>query len=177
MNPRHPQVYNPCVAISFDQQRFRSDSLEIDAAMIQPERLKRLNRHPVRAGRYVLYWMQAAQRSDCNHALEYAIDEGNELGKPIVAAFGLTAEFPEANARHYHFMLEGLRQTQADLRGRGVQMVVQSGPPTTCIPTLAQEACCVVVDAGHLRVQRQWRADVGQAIECAMEEVETNLIV
>ncbi|MEN6425694.1 MAG: deoxyribodipyrimidine photolyase, partial [Phycisphaerales bacterium] len=39
------------------------------------------------------------------------------------------------------------------------------------------EACCVVVDAGHLRVQRQWRADVGQAIECAMEEVETNLIV
>ncbi len=145
--------------------------------MIQPERVKRLNRNPVRVGRYVLYWMQAAQRCDFNHALEYAIDRGNELGRPVVAAFALTADFPEANARHYHFMLEGLRQTQADLRDRGIRMVVCSGPPASCIPALAEQACCVVVDAGHLRIQRQWRTDIGRAVECAMEEVETNLIV
>lgn len=56
-------------------------------------------------------------------------------------------------------------------------MVVCSGPPASCIPALAKKACCVVMDAGHLRIQRQWRADVGRAIECAMQEVETNLIV
>ncbi len=145
--------------------------------MIHRERVKRLNRQSIRDGRYVLYWMQAAQRAECNHALEYAIDQGNRLGKPIVVAFGLTADFPEANARHYHFMLEGLREAQQDLRERGIRMVVQSESPTRCIPSLAGEACCVVVDAGHLKVQRQWRAEVGQAIECAMEEVETNLIV
>ncbi|MBP7053207.1 MAG: deoxyribodipyrimidine photo-lyase [Phycisphaerae bacterium] len=145
--------------------------------MIHSERIRRLNRQPVRDGRYVLYWMQAAQRSDCNHALEYAIDRGNELHKPVVVAFGLTADFPEANARHYHFMLDGLRETQADLRERGIRMVVQPGPPTTCIPDLAGDACCAVVDAGHLKVQRTWRNQVGQAVECALEEVETNLIV
>jgi len=145
--------------------------------MIHPERIRRLNRGPVRDGRYVLYWMQAAQRSECNHALEHAIDKGNELGKPIVVAFCLTADFPEANARHYHFMLEGLCEAQADLSDRGIRMVVRLGSPATCIPVLADEACWVVVDAGHLRIQRQWRAHVGQAVECAMEEVETNLIV
>jgi len=145
--------------------------------MIQPERIQRLNRHPVRDGRYVLYWMQAAQRCDCNHALEHAVDRGNELAKPVVVAFGLTADFPEANARHYHFMLEGLRETQADLRGRGIQMAVRPQGPTACIPALAKDACCVIADAGHLKAQRQWRADIGQAIGCAMEEVETNLIV
>jgi len=79
--------------------------------VIQHERINRLNRRSAAAGRWVLYWMQAAQRADYNHALEHAIDRANELKKPVVAAFGLTAGFPQANARHYCFMLEGLRET------------------------------------------------------------------
>jgi len=145
--------------------------------MIQDERISSLNRKPVCQGRYVLYWMQAAQRAQWNHALEFAIDRANELGKPVVAAFALTAEFPEANARHYHFMLEGLLDAQRDLRARGIRMVVRAEPPTTCIPVLAQDACLVVTDAGHLKVQRRWRTEVGQAVECGLMEVETNLIV
>ena len=31
--------------------------------MIQKERIKILNEKPIRKGRYVLYWMQASQRS------------------------------------------------------------------------------------------------------------------
>ena len=35
---------------------------------MEPERIKLLNdRPPDGAGRYVLYWMQAAQRAACNH--------------------------------------------------------------------------------------------------------------
>ena len=33
------------------------------------------------------------------------------------------------------------------------------------------------MDAGRLRIQRQWRAEVAQAVECDLVEVETNLIV
>lgn len=150
---------------------------ETDGTMIHRERIKPMNRRSARKGRYVLYWMQAAQRARCNHALEHAIDLGNEAGKPVVVAFALTADFPEANARHYHFMLEGLRETQQDLRGRGIQMAVIAQSPAVCIPELAGQACSVVVDAGHLRIQRQWRAEVGQALECELVEVETNLIV
>jgi deoxyribodipyrimidine photo-lyase len=121
--------------------------------------------------------MQAAQRARYNHALEHAIDRANELGKPVVAAFGLTADFPQANARHYHFMLEGLQGTQRDCHDRGVRMVVRAQSPVACIPDLAQDACLVVVDAGHLKIQRQWRAEVAQAVGCGLVEVETNLIV
>jgi deoxyribodipyrimidine photo-lyase len=145
--------------------------------MIHRERIKSRNRRSARKGRYVLYWMQAAQRARCNHALEHAIDLGNESGKPVVVAFALTMDFPEANVRHYHFMLEGLRETQRDLRERGIQMAVVAQPPAVCIPELAGQACSVVVDGGGLRVQRQWRAEVGQTLECDLVEVETNLIV
>ncbi len=144
--------------------------------MIQPERIQPLNRCGVRPGRYVLYWMQAAQRAEYNHALEHAIGWANQLKVPVVTIFGLTADFPEANARHYHFMLEGLAQVQRDLAERGISLVVRAAPPQ-CVAKLALDACLVVVDGGHLRIQRQWRSDVAQAIPCRLEEVETNLIV
>jgi deoxyribodipyrimidine photo-lyase len=109
--------------------------------VIQHERIRRVNRRLAGDGRYVLYWMQAAQRADYNHALAYAIDRANELKKPVVVVFALTAEFPEANARHYHFMLEGLRETVDALKERGIQMVVRAQSSIKCIPELAREAC------------------------------------
>jgi deoxyribodipyrimidine photo-lyase len=145
--------------------------------MIQRERIAVLNDRKVRAGRYVLYWMQGAQRAQWNHALEYAIDRANASGVPVVAAFGLTADFPEANARHYRFMLEGLREAEKDLARRGIRMVIRARSPVRCIPELAKDACMVVVDEGHLKVQRQWRAEVAERVTCPLMEVETNLIV
>jgi deoxyribodipyrimidine photo-lyase len=145
--------------------------------MIQPDRIVPLNHREVCTGRYVLYWMQAAQRAEWNHALEYAIDRANALKTPVVAAFGLTADFPQANARHYRFMLEGLRQVEKDLARRGIRLVVRAQNPVECIAKLAKDACLVVVDEGHLRVQRQWRAEVAERIARPLIEVETNVIV
>jgi deoxyribodipyrimidine photo-lyase len=54
--------------------------------MIQPERILVLNDHPVQDRGFVLYWMQAAQRAEWNHALEYAIQLANKHGKPVLAA-------------------------------------------------------------------------------------------
>lgn len=82
--------------------------------MIHKERTQYLNKEEVKSGKYVLYWMQASQRTECNHALEYAITRANELSQPLVVYFGLT-EFSEANERHYHFMLEGLQEVQSSL--------------------------------------------------------------
>ena len=145
--------------------------------MIQPDRILPLNQREVCTGQYVLYWMQASQRAEWNHAMEYAIDRANALKTPVVAAFGLTADFPEANARHYRFMLEGLRQVEKDLARRGIRLVVRDQGPVECIARLAKDACLVVVDEGHLRVQRQWRAEVAETIACPLIEVETNVIV
>jgi len=145
--------------------------------MIQQERIAVLNSLAPRDGRYVLYWMQAAQRAEWNHALEYAIERANGLKVPVVVAFGLTADFPEANARHYHFMLQGLSEAQAALARRGIQMVVRTASPPECVMELARDASLVAVDAGPTRIQTHWRDEVAEAIDCPLVEVETNLIV
>ncbi len=145
--------------------------------MIQPERIRTLNKGQTRGGRYVLYWMQAAQRTQCNHALEYAIRTANKLGKPVVAFFGITEKWPQANQRHYYFMLEGLQEVRKELEAKGIQMVVRHQSPDSGAIELAEGAALVVVDAGHLRVQRKWRTRAAKKIGCALHEVETNLIV
>ncbi|MEM7809074.1 MAG: deoxyribodipyrimidine photolyase, partial [Planctomycetota bacterium] len=67
--------------------------------MIHDTRVRQLNDQPVRDAadsKWVLYWMQAAQRTRCNHALEFAIERANELSLPVVCCFGLTDDYPEA---------------------------------------------------------------------------------
>jgi hypothetical protein len=76
-----------------------SPAVIIQINMIQNQRILSCNRREARDRDYVLYWMQSAQRSEWNHALEYAIRQANERKKPAVAVFGLTADYPEANLR------------------------------------------------------------------------------
>jgi deoxyribodipyrimidine photo-lyase len=145
--------------------------------MIQPERIQTLNDRDVRSGRYVLYWMQQAQRAACNHALEHAVRTADELGLPVLAVFGLTQRFPNANVRHYAFMLEGLRETAKALAERGIRLLVRLQPPVEAVTELAGNAAVVVTDRGYLRVQRRWRERVAAAVPCRMVQAETDVVV
>src|SRR4051812_11940195 len=97
--------------------------------MIDPERIRQLNDDPIKDNRYVLHWMQQSQRTRFNHALEYAVERANALDQPVVVCFGLMDNYPEANDRHYAFMLEGLRDVDAALRKRNIRFVVRHGDP------------------------------------------------
>lgn len=145
--------------------------------MIQPERIRKLNDRPPRLGRYVLYWMQASQRAEYNHALEYAVREANEQKLPVVAFFGLTENFPEANLRHYTFLVEGLQDAHMALDRRGIRLVVRHGSPEELLPDLAAEASLVVTDRGYLRIQKSWREKAASRVPCAMIQVETDAVV
>ncbi len=145
--------------------------------MIQSERIKELNSKPVVKKKVVLYWMQQAQRCEYNHALEYAIERANELRKPIVVCFGLTDNFPEANERHYYFMLEGLKETEHALAKRGIQLVIQIGSPEMIVENLAHDACLVVTDRGYLKIQRKWRKYVADNAPCRVIQVETDVVI
>lgn len=145
--------------------------------MVQNERIKFLNQKSPRIGGYVLYWMQASQRSECNHALEYAISKANELKLPVIVFFGITDHFPEANERHYAFMLEGLREVQESLEKRGIRMVIRHESPERGVIRMSDEASVVVVDRGYLGIQRVWREDVAKRIDCPFIQVESDVIV
>lgn len=136
-----------------------------------------LNARGERPGRYVLYWMQAAQRVAYNPALEAAIALANERGLPVVVCLGLTAHFPAANARHYRFLLEGLADVRARLTERGIPLVARLGEPDRVAADLSQGAALVVVDRGELRVQHQWYERAAAAMACPLLQVETNTVV
>jgi deoxyribodipyrimidine photo-lyase len=144
---------------------------------VQPERIRALNDEGVRGGDFVLYWMQQAQRATYNHALELAVGWANELDKPLLVAFGLMDDYPEANARHYAFMLEGLRDVAQALRRRGAAFVVQRGAPDAVALRLAARASLVVCDRGYLRHQRAWRERVAEGAPCRVLQVESDVVV
>jgi deoxyribodipyrimidine photo-lyase len=145
--------------------------------MIQDERIKFLNNNPLQNGKYILYWMQASQRAIYNHALEYAIEKANEREKPLIVFFGITNDFPEANERHYYFMLEGLREVKEMLGERKIKMIVRHQSPEKGAVELAQNADLVVVDRGYLNIQKSWRSHVAKKIKCPLIQVESDLVV
>ena len=128
-------------------------------------------------GRYVLYWMQQAQRTEFNHALEFAIQHANDLGKQLLVAFGLMDDYPGANLRHYHFMLQGLADVEAELTKRNITFAVRRGAPDRVAIELASDAAVVVCDRGYLRIQRQWRDNVAAAAGCPVIQVESDVVV
>ena len=148
---------------------------------IQPERVQPLNDLGAvgdeRRGGYVLYWMQQAQRTELNHALEYAVHRANELELPLLVAFGLMDDYPEANRRHYHFMLQGLADVETALADRKISFVVQRGAPDEVALRLGKDAALVVCDRGYLRHQRQWREHVAAEATCPVVQVESDVVV
>ena len=145
--------------------------------MIDPSRVLSLIGAPIPDARYVLYWMQASQRTHYNHALEYAISRANQLKLPPVVCFGLMDDYPEANQRHYAFMLQGLADVHAALSDRGIRFVVRRGSPPQVAIELAREAALVVCDRGYLRHQKRWRDQLADHARCGVEQVESDVVV
>lgn len=145
--------------------------------MIHRSRLRTLSEHDSHAGQYVLYWMQASQRARFNHALEYAIQQANELDLPLLVAFGLMDDYPEANARHYAFMLQGLADVHARLQERGIQFVLRHGNPADVAIKLAADAALLVCDRGYTRHQKAWRDRVADESKRRVIEVESDVVV
>lgn len=146
--------------------------------MIQNTRIKSLNDRERRAdGAYVLYWMQEAQRARGNAALEIAIRGANKYGLPVVACFGLMDGYPEANARHYMFMLEGLADCAAELRARGIAFVVRRGAPAEIAVEMSGKAAAVICDRSYMPTQVAWRTLLADRADCPVVQVETEVVV
>jgi deoxyribodipyrimidine photo-lyase len=149
----------------------------MDYQQIQKSRIHVLNDAEIAKGRYVLYWMQQSQRADYNHALDYAIQTANRLGQGVLVVFGLMDDYPEANLRHYTFMLEGLQETGSTLARRGIKMVVRRGAPAGVVIKLGRHASLIVCDCGYLRHQKAWRDQVSRQADCRVVQVESDVIV
>jgi len=141
------------------------------------DRIQRLNEAPLRKGDFILYWMQQSQRAVWNHALEYAIELANHSGQSMVVVFGVTDRYPEANLRHYTFMLEGLSETRQTLARRGIRMVVRVGNPPDVALGMSKRASAIICDRGYLKHQKRWRQKVAAAADCPVIQVESDVVL
>lgn len=146
--------------------------------MIEKERIRLLNSEEIKLnGHCVIYWMQADQRAEYNHGLEYAILRANDLKKPVMVVFVLYDKYPGANLRHYDFMLRGLHETAQALKKRGIGFHLKKGEPATEIIEAGRNACLVVTDRGYTRIQKEWRKLAAKGLKCPLYEIESNCVV
>ncbi len=130
-------------------------------------------------GRCVVYWMQRSQRGRDNAALNLAIELGNALGLPVVTVFGLTADYPSAQRRHYRFLLEGLVDAEADLEQRGISFVLGLGRPDRVLLKMAGALCPAIVigDENPVRTGAFWREQVSQELAVPLRFVDSDVVV
>ncbi|MEE7458573.1 deoxyribodipyrimidine photolyase [Methylorubrum populi] len=148
---------------------------------IQTGRIRVLHDVPARdeAG-YVLYLMQQSTRAAFNPALELAVEEANRLGLPVLVCFGLldgANGFPEANARHYAFLLQGLADAAAGLSKRGIGFHLRRATPAEVAVDLSGKAALLVLDRGYLAIQRRWYEEIVKGAPCRIVQVEGDVVV
>ena len=69
----------------------------------------------------VLYWMQTTQRAHHNFALEFAIEQANRLGLPVLVYHGLRHDYPWASDRIHTFILQTVVDLYRDFEALGIQ--------------------------------------------------------
>jgi deoxyribodipyrimidine photo-lyase len=150
----------------------------------QPEprwahRIRRRNDRPVDpGGECVIYWMQRSQRAVDNPALNVAISAANAYRKPLYVLFCLDPNFPNANLRHFDFMLRGIEETAATLSKRYIGFVMrlasQTGPADLCREL---GATALISDESHIRFGRRWRKEVAEEAPVAFFTVDGDVVV
>ena len=147
--------------------------------MIQEDRIAYLNDKEEQKGDYVIYWMQSSQRVSYNQALETTIRIANKRSLPVLVYFEITEKYPDANLRHYFFMMEGLQEVIEELEKIGIKMIVNYPPDdrSADLSELAQDAVMVVTDCGYLNFQTEWRERYAQDLPCLLIQVESDVVV
>ncbi|MEM9753282.1 MAG: deoxyribodipyrimidine photo-lyase [Planctomycetota bacterium] len=145
---------------------------------IDATRVQRLNnRDPNPDGDFVLYSMESTNRTQDNHALEYAVQRANELGKRLLVLWPLFGDAFGSRRRQKHFLLQGVRDIEANLKRRKIKFAVVKGEQAETTLKFAQDACEVVLDRGYLRHHTAWRDRVAVEADVAVTQVESDVVV
>jgi deoxyribodipyrimidine photo-lyase len=146
------------------------------------ERVRLLNDKPIRAhAKYVLYWAQMSRRVAGNHGLAHAVGLANQMNLPVLYYEGLTCSYPYANDRFHTFILEGVPDTAAELKRRGIGYVFylrqRQSDRNDVFYELARDAAAVVTDDYPTFVAAGHNARVPDRVECSYAVVDSSCVV
>ncbi len=114
-------------------------------------RVSAANDRPIRRdGDYVLYWMTSFRRTEFNFALEHAVDQAVELGKPLLVFEALRCGYRWASDRLHRFVIEGMRDNQQALKDKPVTyfpyVEPSQGAARGLLQRLAKQSALVITD-------------------------------
>lgn len=114
-------------------------------------RVRQCNAGSINAGgEYVLYWMIAARRTSYSFGLERAALRAEELKRPLVVLEPLRCGYPWASDRIHRFILEGMADNAAALKGTGAHyypyVEPSAGAGKGLLRALGERACLVITD-------------------------------
>lgn len=122
--------------------------------------------------------MQRAQRGTDNPALNTAIRAANALDVPIAVFMGLARGYPDANRRHYRFLLEGLADTARRVAARNAAFVLRADPDHSLLKFCEEVRPCLVVgDENRLRAQAGWRDSAARKLKVPFWTVDADVVV
>ena len=127
----------------------------------------------------VLYWMQGAQRTEDNHALNEAIYYSNKHDKSLLVVFNVVTTYHEASRRAYQFMFEGLLDVYQSLQTMKIGFHLTTGQPENVLSHYKDDLHALFVDKGYLQTPREWRKKVLEILpnNVRFVEVDTNVFV
>jgi deoxyribodipyrimidine photo-lyase len=110
-----------------------------------------MNRGVLNAGGdFVCYWMSAARRLRFNFALQRAAIHARSLGKPLLILEDLRCDNEWDSDRHHAFVLQGMAQHAATLKGSAIRyypfVAPGHGGAEGMLATVARRACVIVAD-------------------------------
>jgi deoxyribodipyrimidine photo-lyase len=150
----------------------------IEQLLANPRVTVRRDGTPEAGGACVVYWMQRAQRGVDNPALDVAIAAANELQRPVAVFFGLHPKYPNANLRHYAFLVEGLEETKRRIERRGAAFVLRSYPDHDLLRFCAEvKPCLVVGDENPMREPERWRLSLARDLNVPFWTVDADVVV
>ncbi len=145
---------------------------------VNPKRIRILGDAPIGKGP-VIYWMSRDQRVNDNWALLYAQELANRNEAALATIFCLTPDFLQSCSRQYHFMIEGLREVERNLRKLNIGFFLAFGDPKREVPAFLEEsgAGALVSDFSPLKISRGWKREVADQIGIQFYEVDAHNII
>jgi len=137
-------------------------------------RLTRIFSERPTQGHRILYWMQASVRLRDNLALAWAQGEAAARNLPLDVLFCLDSHYPEANARTFAFLLDGLEDAAAGLESLGLSLTVALSPPVPAVTAAGAGAALVVFDQAYLPLPRHQRMEIARNLPCPVVMAEDN---
>ena len=152
--------------------------MEIEKLISDPRVTVRRPGPPDAAGRCVVYWMQRAQRTLENPALDLAVEAANALHQPVVIFFAPVPFYPHANLRHYAFLAQGIPDIASGARERGVGLILRRYPEHSLVKFCDEvRASLVVGDENPMREPRRWRELAAKKLRIPLWTVDADVIV